>query len=339
MMDHLRRTPTAGGNAVVAQALALALFESGAWSAARSTAQEAYRIAVEVGSDNAAVGSPILQGTLLALHGDATGARSVTEAAVAGLDLPSSPSLFVRSRHALGLAAFVEGDHSAAYEQLRSVFSRDFHPVPVHYHASYYYLADLAAAAVRAGQTDDARAVVQAAAGVLGEDRSARLAAVVHRATALLSDPEEAEPHFRAALADPAGDQWPFERAMVRLEFGEWLRRHRRVTEARTLLSAAFGVFERLDARPWTERAASEMRAAGVATGRTEPAHRIADLTPQQLEIARAAAAGLTNREIGAKLLLSPRTVGFHLHKIFPKLGITTRTQLRDALGDFQLSD
>ncbi|MGC0319127.1 ATP-binding protein [Kitasatospora acidiphila] len=339
VIDHLRRTPTAGGNAVVAQALALALFESGAWSAARSTAQEAYRIAVEVGSDNVVAGSPILQGTLLALHGDASGARGLVETAVAGVDLSCSPSLFVRSCHALGLAAFVEGDHLAAYRHLRAVFSRDFHPAPVHYHASYYYLGDLAAAAVRAGHEDDARAVLGVAVRALGELRSARLEVVVNRARALLSGPDEAEQHFRAALADPAGDLWPFERALVRLEFGEWLRRHRRVTEARTELSAALGVFERLDARPWTERAVSELRAAGVPTARTESVSRTADLTPQQLEIARAAATGLTNREIGAKLLLSPRTVGFHLHRIFPKLGITTRTQLRDALGDAQPAD
>ncbi|WP_329572039.1 LuxR family transcriptional regulator [Kitasatospora sp. NBC_01266] len=338
-MDHLRRTPTAGGNAVVAQALALALFESGAWSAARSTAQEAYRMAVEVGADNSAVGSPILQGTLLALHGDAAGARRLIETAVAGVDLSCSPSLHVRACHALALAALAEADHNTAYQHLRGLFSRDFHPAPVHYHASYYYLADLAAAAVRAGQAQDARAVLEAAVGTLGEHRSARLDVVVHRARALLTELDEAEQHFRAALADPAGDQWPFERALVRLEFGEWLRRHRRVTEARAELGAALGVFERLDARPWTERAASELRAAGVPTARTESVSRTADLTPQQLEIARAAAAGLTNREIGAKLLLSPRTVGFHLHKIFPKLGITTRAQLRDALGDVRAVD
>lgn len=245
----------------------------------------------------------------------------------------------MRACHALGLAAFVEGDHQAAYQHLRGVFSRDFHPVPVHYHASYYYLADLAAAAVRAGQREDARAVLGAAVDALGEHRSARLEVVVHRARALLSDPEEAEQHFRAALADPAGDLWPFERAVARLEFGEWLRRRRRVSEARTRLSAALVVFERLDARPWTERAASELRAAGVATSRAQTLGRTADLTPQQLEIARAAAAGLTNREIGAKLLLSPRTVGFHLHNIFPKLGITARAQLRDALGEVQAGD
>ncbi|WP_457030598.1 ATP-binding protein [Kitasatospora sp. P5_F3] len=333
-MDHLRRTPTAGGNAVVAQALALALFESGAWSAARSTAQEAYRLAVEVGSDNVAVGSPILQGTLLALHGDVAGARGLIGSAVARVDLSGSPSLHVRACHALGLAASVEGDHGAAYQHLRGVFSRDLRPAPVHYHASFYYLGDLAAAAVRAGRTDDARAVLESAVGTLGEHRSARLAAVVHRATALLGEPDDAEGHFRAALADPAGEQWSFERALVRLEFGEWLRRQRRAIEARTELGTALGIFERLDARPWAERATSELRASGVPTTRTESAGRTADLTPQQLEIARAAAAGLTNREIGAKLLLSPRTVGFHLHKTFPKLGITTRAQLNDALGD-----
>ncbi|WKV75431.1 LuxR C-terminal-related transcriptional regulator [Streptomyces sp. PCS3-D2] len=109
--------------------------------------------------------------------------------------------------------------------------------------------------------------------------------------------------------------RWPFERAITQLDFVEWLRRRRRAAEARPLLAAALEVFELLDARPWIERATAELRAAGVT---------VADSTAPE---------GVMNRDIGARLYLSPRAIGFHLHKIFPRLGITGRAQLRDALG------
>ncbi|QDY81446.1 AAA family ATPase [Streptomyces qinzhouensis] len=331
--DHHRRAVTAGTNCTVAQALALALFESGAWTAAETAAEDAFCMATEAGADNVAVGAPILLATLRAARGDHAGARARAGNAVRGIDLRGSRSLFVRHCHALGLAALAEGDHPAAYEQLRRVFTRDFRPVPVHHHASYYYVADLASAAVRAGRQDDARAVLTATTAVLGTPESARLASLVHRATALLSDQEKAEPHFRAALAGPEVSRWPFEHALAQLDFGEWLRRRRRSAEARPLFVAALDVFERLDARPWTERAASELRAAGVSVAVTSPSSAAAELTPQELRIARLAAEGLTNRAIAARLYLSPRTVGFHLAKVFPKLGVTGRAQLRDALN------
>ncbi|MGW9136944.1 helix-turn-helix transcriptional regulator [Streptomyces sp. NPDC055681] len=338
-MDHLRRAATAGSNATVAFSLANALFESGAWTAAQSTAEDAFWMATEAGADYMAVGSPLLQATLRAARGDHAGARVQASDAVRGIDLRKSPGLSVLYRRALGMAAFAEGDHRMAYEQLRHTFSRDFHPAPVHHHASLYCLADLAAAAVRAGHADDARTVLHAAEGTLGESRSARVNVIVHRAWALLTDSDDAELRFRAALADPAGTQWPFEHALVHLDFGEWLRRHRRSAEARPLLGTALEFFERLDARPWVERTTAELRAAGVAVTSSATPGAMADLTPQELQIAHLAAEGLTNRDIGARLYLSPRTIGFHLHKIFPKLGITGRTQLRDVLGHLQRSD
>ncbi|MEU2779487.1 helix-turn-helix transcriptional regulator, partial [Streptomyces sp. NPDC007162] len=102
-----------------------------------------------------------------------------------------------------------------------------------------------------------------------------------------------------------------------------------RSVEARPYLGAALECFRRLDARPWTERAAAELRAAGAPTGPSAAG----ELTPQERQIAELAAQGLTNRDIAARLYLSPRTVGYHLHKVFPKLGITARAQLRDALS------
>ncbi|GAB2964374.1 AAA family ATPase [Nonomuraea fastidiosa] len=146
------------------------------------------------------------------------------------------------------------------------------------------------------------------------------------------AQPDSAEPYFQRALAGDAGEQWPFERAQTRLDYGEWLRRRRRITEARPQLAAALETFRRLGARPWAERAEAELRAAGVeAIGGVTP-DVLTELSPQQQQIVRLAARGLTNREIGDRLHLSPRTVGSHLYRVFPKLGVTARAQLRDVL-------
>ncbi|WP_208636922.1 hypothetical protein [Streptomyces swartbergensis] len=163
------------------------------------------------------------QAELRAAQGDHAAAHARASGAVRGLDLRKSHSLYGRYRQARGTAFLAEGDHQSAYEQLRRAFTRDFHPEPVHYHVSLYCLSDLAAAAVRAGQAADARVVLHAAERAMGASRSARLDAVVHRASALLGDPEEAEAHFRVAT-DPVTARWPFEHALAHLNFGEWLR-------------------------------------------------------------------------------------------------------------------
>ncbi|MCK9868681.1 LuxR C-terminal-related transcriptional regulator, partial [Nocardiopsis dassonvillei] len=140
-----------------------------------------------------------------------------------------------------------------------------------------------------------------------------------------------AEAHFRAALADPRLEHWPFERAQTLLDLAEWLRRRRRVAEARGPLTEALEVFRRLGARPWIERARSESRAAGLDVADAVP-DALSRLSPQQQQIIRLAARGLTNREISERLFLSPRTVGSHLYRSFPKLGVTARSQLRDLV-------
>lgn len=136
---------------------------------------------------------------------------------------------------------------------------------------------------------------------------------------------------FEQALDVPDADQWPFDLARIQLLFGERLRRARATTRARQLLTAAHDAFQRLDARPWTQRAGNELRATGLTPGPTD-LFGPASLTPQQLEIAKLAAEGLTNKEIGERLFLSHRTVSTHLYQLFPKLGITSRAALRDPL-------
>jgi DNA-binding CsgD family transcriptional regulator len=139
---------------------------------------------------------------------------------------------------------------------------------------------------------------------------------------------------FETALAIPGAERWPFDQARIQLAYGERLRRVKATTAARVHLTAARDTFQRLGARPWTTRAYDELRAAGLTPGPGQ-AGGPASLTPQQRQIAHLAAAGLTNKQIGERLYLSPRTVSTHLHQLFPKLGVTTRAALRDALTDF----
>jgi DNA-binding CsgD family transcriptional regulator len=134
-------------------------------------------------------------------------------------------------------------------------------------------------------------------------------------------------------LSDPAGEQWPFERAQLRLEYGQWLRRHRRINQAKQVLSAAHDTFSALESRPWAHRAATELRACGIAVpGAVASAAGLGALTPQQREIIGLAAQGLTNREIAQRMHLSPRTVQSHLHRSFPKLGVAGRLQLHAVI-------
>jgi DNA-binding CsgD family transcriptional regulator len=142
-------------------------------------------------------------------------------------------------------------------------------------------------------------------------------------------------PIFDDALSIPDIEQWPFDLARVQLAYGEHLRRARLNTASRQQLTAALETFERLEARPWADGAANELRATGLTKPRAGEYAR-ASLTPQEREFAMLAAAGLTNKQIGERLFLSHRTVGGHLHSLFPKLGITTRAALRDALAQLE---
>jgi DNA-binding CsgD family transcriptional regulator len=137
---------------------------------------------------------------------------------------------------------------------------------------------------------------------------------------------------FEEALAVPGAERWSFDLARVQLAYGERLRRNLQMTDARVHLGAAIDTFERLGARPWASRARNELRATGQIKPRVD-CHARAPLTAQERQIALLAASGLTNKQIGERLFLSPRTVGGHLHRVFPKLGIATRAALRDALG------
>ncbi|MBO8183982.1 helix-turn-helix transcriptional regulator [Streptomyces spirodelae] len=310
-------------------AVAWAYVERGRWEQAREACARITAVGRATGLDHAVACAATVEATLLAFQGEVSSARTRAEEALALVDPLESRSVAVYAHRALGAAAAAEGAYGTAYGRLRMIFTAD--GAPVHYHASYPALADLAAAAVRCGRHEEAAAIVERSATALADNTSPRLRALISRARGLLADPEDAEPHFRAALADPGLEYWPFERAQTLLDLAEWLRRRRRIAEARGPLTEALEVFRRLDAHPWIERARAESRAAGLDVTDAAP-DALAGLSPQQQQIVRLAARGLTNREIGEKLFLSPRTVSSHLYRCFPKLGVTARSQLRDLI-------
>ena len=144
---------------------------------------------------------------------------------------------------------------------------------------------------------------------------------------ALTSDGADPEAGFREALELLPPARRPFEHARVELLLGEFLRRSRKRREARDHLRAAMATFEQLGAAPWEERARNELRATGE-TARKRDASTLGDLTPQELQIARLVAGGARNREIATQLFLSPRTIDYHLRKVFMKLGIASGGEL-----------
>ena len=159
----------------------------------------------------------------------------------------------------------------------------------------------------------------------------ARLA-LVARCLALV-DGAAADRHFEQAL-ELADALSPFDSARSELLYGEWLRRHRRRVDARPHLRAALAAFQQLGVAPWEERARSELRASGETARKRDPASRDR-LTPQELQIARLVAGGMSNPDVAAQLFLSPRTIDYHLRKVFTKLGVSSRGELVGAdLGE-----
>ena len=147
------------------------------------------------------------------------------------------------------------------------------------------------------------------------------------RSRALLSEGEAAERLFRESIERLARTRVRVELARAHLHYGEWLRRERRRLDAREHLRAAHEMFARMGAEGFAERAHRELLATGERARKREDETRD-ELTPQEEQIARLACEGLSNPEIGAQLFISPRTVEYHLHKVFSKLGISSRNQL-----------
>ncbi|KAA0094109.1 helix-turn-helix transcriptional regulator [Mycolicibacterium sp. P1-18] len=193
-------------------------------------------------------------------------------------------------------------------------------------------LLDVVDAAVHAGHLDRAQAYVEQAIELRIADISPRLAALTVAVRAMTAADGSAGELYDQALAHPGLAQNAFERNRIHLTYGMWLRRRRRTAEARAQLTLAADGFRALSAHPWEQRATGELRASGAAVHRA-PGGSVA-LSAQERTIAELAAAGQSNKDIATRLHLSPRTVGAHLYRIFPKLGVTSRAALGQALKD-----
>ncbi|RSS81013.1 AAA family ATPase [Streptomyces sp. WAC06614] len=327
LVAHTRAHGLLGWQATSLHLLAETHLVLGELEPAARTAAEGLRIAQYAGLDHRACYLRATLATCAALEGDGPNGTRYAEAALAHATAHDLGTAAAHAHRALALAHLGAGDPARALDHL----DRADHDPAAPPSLAAAYLPDLVEAAARTGTVRPAAlARVEQWAALTGRPAALALAA---RCRALTGGDDTAEEHFTAALTYGEQAGGAFERARTQLLHGEWLRRRRRRSDARRRLRAALELFEQLGARPWAERARAELRGTGEVIDATSATGTVLGrLTPQEREVVRLAAAGHSNREIATQLFLSPRTVGHHLYRAFPKLGVTARDQLRTAI-------
>ncbi|MEU9484074.1 AAA family ATPase [Streptomyces decoyicus] len=302
---------------------------SGRMAGAEALNDEGLRLARESGQENLAAIHLSRRAFMCALRGDEPGCREAAEAALATALARRIGIAAATARHALACVALMHGAYGEALRLLDLVAVPE--PGSGHPIVAFFSLPDRIEAAVRAGERQAAEEALESFERWQGRSTHGEARALLARSRALLSaDDETAAGFFTEALELHSGSV-PIEKARTELYFGESLRRARRRRDARTHLRSAAATFDRVGAGPWAERARQELRAAGEsppAAGEGAVRSGEGRFTPQELRIARLAAEGSSNKEIAAQLFLSSRTVEYHLYKIFPRLGITSRRDL-----------
>jgi DNA-binding CsgD family transcriptional regulator len=309
--------------------LTLAQLGEGRFSAAAAAVAEGLEQAERVGYENDANGLLALRARIFAQQGREAEARADAEAALrrslaVGLNYATEQARLALAELELRLGNAREAiDH---FEQL------DQCPIPP---VALMTTPDLIDACLRAGEPERAHAALERFEAWMPVTDSSLVTGMAMRSRAILAeDPDEADALFRAALEAHGRDAPPMEIARTQLAYGERLRRDRRRVDARIQLRTALDTFEGLGAAPWAERARGELNATGE-TARKRDASTLDDLTPQELRIAQLVAGGATNREVGAQLFVSPKTVEYHLRKVFMKVGVGSRVELaRIPLGE-----
>jgi len=316
---------------LLARALALQ-----AWSAAQladlgaaiPAAEEGRRLAQETNQPLVMATAQAVQALLAALRGDQE-AAAVLAAQAEQLSVPIGASaVLAAAQLARGIAALGGGRPADALGHLRRIHDAS-DPA---YHAAIrcFTVGDLADAARRSGDPESISVLVDEMENAARQTSSPLLHAGLRCARAMLAKEADAGALFETALRSDLST-WPFLRARVELAYGEWLHQQRHDAASRAHLRTARETFDALGTSPWSERARQQLRATGE-TSRPRIAEARDQLTPQELQIAQMAAEGLSNREIAQMLYLSHRTVSSHLYRAFPKLGITSRAQLRRVL-------
>ena len=232
----------------------------------------------------------------------------------------------VRARSALGLEALARGDAAGTVTWLAPA-AEMLASGELRLRNDFRLDGDLIEAYVRLGETREAERNLADLLEHAEESRSPWALAVGARCRALVAEEGDVDEAFAAALELQASEPSAWERARTELAYGERLRRCRQPRAAREQLHAALTSFERLGSKPWADRARAELRASGERLRRRDPAAHD-QLTPQELQVSLAAADGLTSKEIGARLFLSPKTVDFHLGRAYRKLDVKSRAEL-----------
>jgi DNA-binding CsgD family transcriptional regulator len=303
---------------------------TGDWKDAAAAASEAALLARDTRQPQYGLTGELVAALVAAKRGTEPDLSVMLEQPERTLVAMNGGPLLAPAHLARGADALGDGRHEDAFQHLWPVF--DQNAIAFHRFMRWPALLDLVESGIRIGRREQLADVI-ARLEVINE-RSAPpvLSAGLISAAPLMADDGAAEVLFVAALNTNLGG-YPFLRARTLYSFGRWLRRQRRNADSRAPLRQAVDLFEGLGTTRWSAQARQELRATGETLGRRSPDARDR-LTPQELQIARLAGQGLSNRDIGERMFLSHRTVGSHLYRIFPKLEITSRGQLRDALAD-----
>ncbi|MFC8428611.1 LuxR C-terminal-related transcriptional regulator [Streptomyces sp. NPDC057253] len=327
-----------GATGVLAQAMefrAYADFWTGRPQAGRAAATEALHQAYATGQDNGACHLQAALAMFAAITGDADVCRERAAAArsyalARGLGLPAA-----LAQWALAYLDLTAGRFAGAAARLRALAGFG----PGHGHRAIRHLATphYVEAAVRTDDTRIARAAHTDYHRWATAVRSPDDLALSARCRALLAPGEEAVEHYRTALELHARGTRDLERARTELLFGSALRRLRHRTEARDRLHSALEAFDQFGAPHCAARARAELRALGAPAAQTRSVDPAARLTAQQLLVARMVAEGATNREIAARLALSPRTIDHHLRGVFTRLGIRSRIELVRLIAESEV--
>lgn len=298
-------------------------------SLALSAGEEAVTLSRETGQSQWAISAQLAVATAQVERGGNEGAQALaTEAEAELLSMGANPMLalvqFMRGRQAVARRNYSEGA-----EQLSRIL--DPNDIAHHPFVGGWALSDLVEASVSTGQRDAAERYATHLETLAALTSGPLLQAELGYSRLLLAGDSSAEALYQAGLSSDLVN-WPGYRGRLLLLHGAWLRRQRRVTESRGPLRAARENFDAIHFSTLAGQARQELRASGEGSGTSVPQARD-QLSPQDLRIAEMAASGLTNREIGQKLYLSHRTVASHLYRMFPKLGIRSRSELRTALS------
>ncbi|WP_394940970.1 AAA family ATPase [Psychromicrobium sp. YIM B11713] len=305
---------------------------TGRWAEAAACASEASEIADIAHLESVSAQSHNSLAWLAALRGDAVTTRKLTETSLNIAARAGSIALAAAAHWHRGTALLITGQPHAALEALsriRSISATETSSV-------FAALAapDAAEAALLSRQYEEAEVQIELLRQWVLRSDAAWAQAAYLRYVAMHSDDAGSEQLFREALELFSGSEISFEQARTELLFAEWLRKKRRRLESRPYFSHAREVFTSLGVDPMIERAESGLELASNIS-RPKQQKTFDELTVQELRVARLAASGYTNRDIGTQLFISPRTVGHHLSSVFSKLGLSSRAEL----SDLQLTD